>query len=308
MYHSDRLTPEDLDLAEQYFERALEIDPDYALAHKGIAFLWSARQQFALVSPAEAQPNVRAAAQRALEADSTIADVHFTLALMRTWMDWDWAGGEEAFRRALELNANYAEARAYYSHLLVFLGRSEEAVEQADLAVALDPLNSLIGALSSGILLHIGRYEEAAAGFEQALRADPTQRVALDGIVPALGMLGRYDEFMAIQISRSRDQGDEELAQVLEQGYAVGGFERAMALKAEFLVARSEVEFVEPYSVAESFALSGDSERALDWLERGLDMHHPAMPYLVEGTWPEAVRNHPRLQEIRRRMGLPERD
>ncbi len=308
MYHWDRLTPQSLDLAERYFEQALEIDPDYALAHKGMAVLWGARQQFGLIPPAEAGPKHRAAAQRALEADSTIAEVQFILAVMRTWTDWDWAGAEEAFRRALELNPNYAEARAFYSHLLVFLDRPDEAMKQADLAVAMDPLNSLIGALSCVTLGHVSRYDEAVARCEEILRADPTQPVAHNGLNHALLSSGRYDEHLAAKIASSRSRGDEEFAQVLEQGYEEGGFERAMALAAETLVARSEVGFLLPTRVARAFAFAGDSERALDWLERGVEVHDPEMPYAVGGRWPQAVQNHPRFREIRRRMGLPQRD
>ena len=308
MYHWYRLTPQDLEAAEQYFERALQIDPDYALAHKGIAALWGARQQFGLVSPAEAGPKVRAAVQRALEADSTIAEVQFILAAMRTWTDWDWEGAEKAFRRALELNPNYAEARAYYSRLLVFLDRPEEAMEQADLAVARDPLNSLIGALSCVTLGHVGRYDESLARCEEVLRADPTQPVAHGGLRRALRNLRRYDEYMAHQTALFRSRGDEAYARVLEQGYEEGGFERAMALAAETLVARSEVAFVPPVSVARAFAEAGEVERALDWLERGLEMGTPSMPYAAAGKWPEEVQTHPRFRELRRRMGLPERD
>lgn len=307
MSHWYRLTPQDLELAEQYFERALEIEPEYALAHKGIAFLWSGRQQFGLVSPAEAGPRVRAAVQRALEADSTIAEVQFVLGGLRTWTDWDWAGAEEAFRRAIELNPNYAEARAFYSHLLVFLARPEEAMEQADLAVAIDPLNSLIGALNCVTLVHLGRYDEAVAKCEEVLRADPTQPVALNGLNGALGGSGRYEEQLAAMITRVRSRGDEEEARSLEQGYAEGGFERAMALRAELLVARSEIEFIQPTLIAGLLAGAGDLESAFDWLERGVEARDPEMPYSVGLTWPEEMRNHPRFREIRRRMGLPER-
>ena len=308
MSHWYRLTPQDLESAQRYFERALEIDPDYALAHKGMAAVWSGRQQFGLTPPAEAGPKVRAAALRALEADSTIAEVQFILALMRTWTDWDWAGADEAFSRAIELNPNYAEARAFYSHLLVFLARSEEAMEQADLAVAMDPLNSLIGALSCITLDHVGRYDEALARCEEVLRADPTQPVAHEGLAVALRELGRFDEFMAHAIARSRSQGDEEFAQVLEQGYREGGFARASALAAEMLVARSEVEFVPPDWVADLFADAGESEKALDWLERGLELGTPSMPYAAVGGWPAEIQTHPRFLEIRERMGLPKRD
>ncbi len=308
MYHWYRLTAQDLDLAEQYFARALEIDPDYALAHKGIAHVWGGRQQFGLASPAEAGPLVRAAVQRALQADSTMAEVQFILALMRTWTDWDWEGAEQAFRRAIELNPNYAEARAYYSHLLMFLARPEEAKEQADLAVATDPLNSVIGALSCVALAHIGHLDEAIMRCEETLRVDPTQPVARDGLAMALYYLGRHDEYLALNIASYRSLGDEELALVLEQGYDEGGFERAMALSAEMLVARSGIEYVQPADIVYAFADAGEAERALDWLETAFQMRDPGMPYLAVRKWPEEVRTHPRFREVLRQMGLPERD
>jgi TolB-like protein/Tfp pilus assembly protein PilF len=308
MYHWYRLTLQDLELAEQYFTRALEIDPDYALAHKGMALLWGGRQQMGLTSPAEAGPKVRAAAQRALEADSTSAEVQFALAVMRTWTDWDWEGGEQAFRRALELNPNYAEARAYYAHLLAFLARPEEAVEQADLAVAMDPLSSLIGALGCVTLVRVGRSEEAVARCEEALRTDPTQPVAHRGLSSALLGSGRYDEALVRMIALRRSMGDEEVAQAFEQGNAEGGFERAMALAAETLVARSEGGFVPPTRIARLFGSAGEAESALDWLERAVEIRDPMMPYSAIDQWPEEIQTHPRFRELLRRMGLPGRD
>lgn len=172
----------------------------------------------------------------------------------------------------------------------------------------MDPLNSMIRALTCVTLVFVGRNEEAIARCDEALRADPTQPVALDGRSIALKNLGRRDEYLANEIVRSRSMGDEEYAQVLEQGYEEGGFERAMALAAELLVARSEVEYVPPDWVATSFADAGEAEKALDWLERALEMGTPSMPYAAAARWPEEVQTHPRFRELIRRMGLPGRD
>jgi len=308
MYHWYRLTPQDLGLAEQYFQRALEIDPGYALAHKGMADVWGGRQQFGMVSPAEAGPKARAAAERALEADSTIAEVHYIIAVLRTWTDWDWQGAEEAFLRALDINPSYAEARAFYSHLLLFLARGEEAIEQADLAFAADPLNSLIGALSCVTLSYVARYEDAMARCDEALRVDPTNPVALDGRNNALRSAGRLDEFLANEIVRARALGDEEWAQVLERGYEEGGYRRAVRDVAELLAARSEVTYVPPSWIGDMFAEAGETETALDWLERGEQLRDPNMPYMASGEWPEEIQTHPRFKELVRRMGLPPRE
>ncbi len=305
MYHWYRLTAEDLELAERYFERALEIDPGYALAHKGMARVWSARQQFGITPPTEAGPKVREAAEQALAADSTIAEVHFALAVLRTWTEWDWEGAEAAFRHAVELNPSYAEARAFYSHLLVFLARDDEAVEQADLAVAMDPLNSLIAALSCVALGFAGRYDEALARCDEAIRVDPTQPVAFDGRSNAFLFSGRLDEYVASEIARSRSLGDEEFAQTMERGYEEGGFTTAMARVAGLLVARSQVEFIPPSWIAGTFDLADDPEKALEWLERGEQLRDPTMPYMVASPWSEEVQSHPRFRDLLCRMRLP---
>jgi TolB-like protein/tRNA A-37 threonylcarbamoyl transferase component Bud32 len=306
MYHWYRLTPQDLELAERYFTRALEIDPDYALAYQGIAAVWGARMQMGIASPGEADPLQRRAAERALQLDSTLAEVHLSVANQRTWGEWDWQGGEAAFLRALELNPSYAEARAFYAHLLVFLGRREEASTQADLAIAADPLNSLISALSCVALSFIDRYQDATKLCDAALEADPTQPVALSGRGNVLYFSGRLEEYLQHKIASARLRRDEEYAETLEAGYRQNGIEGAFAGAAELLVARSESGFVPPAWIADAFADAGNDERALDWLERGEEMRDPGMPYSVTAARRTALWDHPRFQAIRRRMGLSE--
>ncbi|MCZ6756511.1 MAG: protein kinase [Gemmatimonadetes bacterium] len=306
MYHWYRLTPQDLVQAERYFTLALEIDPDYALAHQGISFVWGARQQMGLASPDEAGPKAGSAAQRALLLDSTLAEVHLSMANQLTGTEWDWQGADVAFRRALELNPSYAEARAFYSHLLVFLGRLDEASEQADLAVAADPLNSLISALSCVALSFVGRFEDAAELCDAALEADPTHPVALSGRGNVLRSSGRIEEYLQHEIASARMRQDEEYAETLEAGYRKNGIEGAFAGAAELMVARSEFGFVSPTWIADAFEDAGNDERALDWLERGEEMRDPGMPYRVTATRSPALWDHPRFQAIRRRMGLSE--
>jgi tetratricopeptide (TPR) repeat protein len=308
MYHWYRLTPQDLELAERYFERALEIDPGYALAYKGIADVWSGRQQFGIVSPDEAGPQIRSAADRALQTDSSIAEVYYTLGVQRTWTDWDWEGAEAAFRRALDLNPSSAEAQAFYSHLLVFLARNEEAIEQADLAVTADPLNPLIGALTCVTLSFVDRYDDAIARCDEALRVDPTNAVAFDGKRTALLLARRLDAFLATEIVRTRALGDEERAEALARGYAEGGYDRAVKDVAELLEARSQETYVPPTWIGEMFAEAGDTRAALDGLERGEQIRDPGMPYMVSGKWRVEIQTHPRFQGMVRRMGLPARE
>ena len=140
-FPAQKFTPQDFEIAMDYFQRALEKDPNYALAYAGIARVWTSRQQMGFVPPREAEPRAKAATAKALELDSTLAEVHHRLAVVRGWTDWDWQGADAEFRRALEINPNYAEARAVYSHLLMIMSRPEEAMGQIERALELDPHN-----------------------------------------------------------------------------------------------------------------------------------------------------------------------
>jgi len=126
--HWYRLTAQDLETALGDFELALQIDPNYALAHTGVALVWVGRNQMNLAPRSEAVPLAMAAAEKAVELDNTLAEAHYALALIRTWSEWDWEGAETAFQRAIELNPNFPDVRAYYSHFLAHMGRTDEAL------------------------------------------------------------------------------------------------------------------------------------------------------------------------------------
>jgi tetratricopeptide (TPR) repeat protein len=118
VFHWQKLTPSDLDTALCYFELTLEKDPEYAPAHVGVARAWAGRRQMGFVPANEATPREREAVLKALELDESLAEAHHALAIHKTWGEWDWPSAQRAFERAIELNSNYAEARAYYSHFL----------------------------------------------------------------------------------------------------------------------------------------------------------------------------------------------
>ena len=151
-YHWKKLTPEDLDTAESYFELALEKDPSYAPAYAGLAWVWAVRQQMGIAPPHEAGPKAKAAALQAVELDDSSAGAHEALATVRTWTDWDWAGAEPEWRRALELDPNAANAHAYFAHFLAITGRIDEAVPHSERALELDPFNALFHALYAVVL------------------------------------------------------------------------------------------------------------------------------------------------------------
>ena len=303
--HWYKLTPPDLDAALEYFESALEKDPNYALAHTGIALVWIGRNQMGLVPPSEAMPKAKASAQKALELDDTLAEVHYTSALIKTWMDWDWEGGETAFQRAIELNPNYALARVYYSNLLCCLERTDEALVQAEIALDLDPLNSLIQGIYGNTLALTRRYDDAIVHARNSLRTSPHDPVGHNILWEVLHSKGLYEESLSEAKAFFTGIGLAEIAEVMARGYEQDGYSGAMRIAAETIVAFSQETYISPWFISFVYSFAGEKEQALKWLGRAYEMKDPNMPYLITPGF-DILRDEPRFQDLLRRMNLPE--
>jgi len=168
-FHLAKMTQPDLENALQYYELALQKDPNFALAHAGISLIWGFRNIMGFSIPEEATTQATAAAQKALELDSNLAEVHYALAIIKTWGEWDWEEAEKAFLRAIELNPNYPDVRVYYSHLLFIKHRPDEAISQVDRALELDPFNALFQSLYGAELMFLHRYDETIEQCRNAL-------------------------------------------------------------------------------------------------------------------------------------------
>jgi adenylate cyclase len=295
-----KLTPNDLNTALQYFELAKEKDPDYALAYAGICYYWLGAQQMGIVSASEAGPKAVLAGEKALELDSTSAEVHYSLAIMRYEVLWDWEGSESEFKHSIELNPNNAEAYAYYSHLLNIVGRSKEAMEQIEIALKLDPRNPLIKGLYGMDLMFVHRYDEAIVAFQEALKGDPTAPPA-NNMAEVLHHAGREKE--AVQEYRKRYK-NPEILKAFNVGYVKAGYIGAMSHVADALVERSKITRVQTTGIAVHYALAGNKDKAIDWLEKAYQEHEPNLPYLFLPCY-DKVRDDPRFQDLCRRMNLP---
>jgi TolB-like protein/Tfp pilus assembly protein PilF/predicted Ser/Thr protein kinase len=306
-FHLWKLTPGDLDIAEKYFDLALEKDPAYAPAYAGRAWVWGSRGQFGLVSPEEAGPKAKSAALRAVELDENLAGAHEVLAGIRTWSDWDWEGAWESWRRAIELNPNVATARALYAHFLMIMGHGEEALEHSQRAVELDPFNPLFHGWYAFVLYMQRRYEEAIAAAREALRFQPDFPVATGVLWLAMheveGMEKESFEFAKSSARVCYD--DTRIDTALDEGYARGGYAEAMKRAAEALIARLPEVFCKPFDIASFYAVAGEKDKALEWLEKAFEGRDQELPYI--GCYPcyDALRPGPRFQELLRKMRLP---
>jgi serine/threonine-protein kinase len=305
-FHRYKLTQQDLEIALQYFELALEKDPDYALAYVGIAHVWGGRQQQGLVPYSEAAPRAKAALLKALELDDTLPEVHHILAGIRAWVDWDWEGAETAYLRAFQLNPNYPDPRAYYSHFLLIMRRPEEAMAQIERALELDPFNALFRAMYAMDLNFVRRYDDAIALLRETLRTAPNDWTALSTLRSAYHHKGMYEEALEIWKRSYAAKGDREAEDALALGYAEAGYSGALSRVAETLVARSRTTYVTSWQIGTLYTRAGKNDEALEWLEKAYEEHDGNMPYISVDPIFDDLRDNPRFQDLLRRLNLPQ--
>jgi len=307
MFHFYKLTPQDLEIAFGYFEFALEKDPNYALAYVGISLVWGGRQHQGLVSVSEAGPKAEAARLKALELDDTLEEVHYLLAVQRTWIEWDWEGAEKEFQQAIELNPNYPDPRAYYSWLLFYMERPEEAMAQIERALELDPFNVAFRSLYAWDLMYAHRYDDAVEHLRETLRTAPTDSMTLSALKSAYHLKGMYEEALEIWKTSFTVKGDREAEEALARGYAEAGYSGALSRVAETLIARSSTAFVTPWQIGTLYTRAGKNDEALEWLEKAYEAHDSNMPSISVDPIFDGLRDDPRFQDLLRRMNFPDK-
>jgi serine/threonine protein kinase/tetratricopeptide (TPR) repeat protein len=306
-FHWNKRTEADENLAITLFERAIAVDPAYALAYSGLADAYSVIGNQGFQSAQEAWPRAKAAATKALELDDQIGEAHTSLGYVKWMYDMDWSGAEVEFRRAVELNPGYATAHYWYSnYLLVFL-RFDEALSEIHRAVELDPLSTTI-AVGLGLTYnHARQYDEAIEALRNVAKLDPksgTMRFEM-----GIALLGKrkYPEAIASlqeAAARKTSSGTTALAML---GYAYGrAGEKERARKILRQITRdSGGRYFKPTACALVCVGLGDYDQAISWLqkacreERGVYLTH----LKVEPPW-DPLRSDPRFVDILKKMGL----
>jgi Tfp pilus assembly protein PilF len=299
-----KLTNEDFDIALNYFEKAIEIDPDYADAYLGIAQVWMWRVFNSFSTPEEASPMIKSNLTKAFKSDSTSAEAYSVLAEIQMTFDWNFKSAKKSIEKSISVNPNNANAHVVYAELLVVLGQPKEALVEYELALKLDPMNKVIKTNYGMVLYFAGRYNEAINVIQEVLKTDPGNVIALDGLPVALHAVGRYSEeleaWKADYITNFKGY-----ANVFDQGYANGGLNGALNLEADILVKKSKTKFILPSEIALLYACAGNKERTLDMLEWDYEVHDPTLPFGLRGPVLEFVHNEPRYQNIFLKINLP---
>ncbi len=303
--HSDKLTRADLETALQYFAVSLSKDPQYAAAYAGIALAWSKLQQMGFAAPREAQPRMREALERALTLDTTLATAHEGRAVLAVWSDWDWQTGEREFALAESLDPNNAEGQAAYAHFSYIMRRPAEGWRHIQRALELDPLNDQVRVFYAAILAQLRRHGAALTEFRRVQATTPNMPPVLIQIPNELYFLGRYDESLAAERAAWQLRSDTEMVRVLDEGATAGGYRMALHREADLLAARAQRSGVGAGRVHPAYLKAGETERAMEWLERAYEARDPLIPYITVAPMNDPLRSDPRFQALIRRLKLP---
>ncbi len=306
VYHLTRMTKADFDTAEQYFQRALAKDPASAMAYAGMAGVWGYRRQFSLVPAREAGLKARAALHKAIELDDKLPGALAARAGDLWLTDLNPLAAAHEYDRAIDLDPNEPWVRATYSHVLMILGRPDEAMPQIERALAMDPLNPGIRCFYAMDLLFARRYDDALAQANEVLRTQPGNLLALSAVMNAQHMKRQYAEVIAASAAGYEGLGRKEVAVALQKGYAESGYAGALRKAAEVELEKYENEGGVAFDAGSNYAMAGDKERAVDWLEKAFEDRDPAMTYIGCAPIFDPLRAEPRFQALLRRMNIPQ--
>ncbi len=307
-YYWDKRSPESLAKSKDFFQQAIDRDPNYAQAYVGLAEYYSVLPVYTPAKSADANPLAKAAAAKAVAIDDSLPEGHAVLAAADD-ANWEWSAAESEFHRALELNPNIARTHVLYGLHLEFLGKPNEAVANFQRAVSLDPTN--LNGLDNlaEVRLYTGEFEESVAQGKKNLELDPNFANAYIHLAQAYFFLGKYDLWLDSWDKWATLNNDEyAIAQgkAAREGYAKSGFRGALQRVVEAQEQQSKQIYFDPALLASDYALLGEKDKAFAKLELAYAEKSSFSSYIKVDPAYRSLRSDPRYADLLRRMNLPQ--
>ena len=304
-FYWNKRTREGLKKGIDYFERAIEKDSRYALAFTGLADCYNSLNRFGWISPDEAMPKAKAAAERALEIDGNLAEAHNTRAFVAENYEWDWQRAEREYKRAIALNPNYATAHQWYGQYLATIGRFDEGLEELKQAEQLDPLSLIINSDLGLPYFFARQYEQAIEQWRKTLELDPNFWLVHYALALVYEQKGMYEEAIA--------ESKKALNLFVDSPWVLGGLGHIYAVSGQRekahqvldeLKERSKQRYVSPFDVALIYAGLEENDEALVWLEKAYEERNQWLSWLKVEPRLDNLRSDPRFINLVRRVGL----
>ncbi len=312
LFLRNSLSADALRQAADFFDRAIALEPDFALAWAAKASVVGPQIYFGQIPHEEGVREMRRLVTGALDRDSTLGEAHAALGVLRLFYEWDWDGAERALRRAIQLNPSDHHAHHHLANYLHAMGRFDEAVDARERAVDLDPLNARTRYTFGSDLLRAGEYDSALAQYRRAQQLDPVHPLAL-GLGPSLPAgparvywrQGRHDqaveEYLKVALLRGASTSEQDAMRTAYAASGMPGFWRQW-LDMEH---REFGGAVDPMRTARLWAVIGDTAQALDWLDRAYRERNPGLIHLRSEAPFHDLLSHPRVARIVREMRFP---
>jgi len=302
-YWSQRTT-DALNKGIDFFEKAVALKPNYALAHAGLADCYNMLATYGAKPPADAFPKAKTEALKALEIDDAMAEAHTSLAYALFRGDWKWADSEREFKQALRLNSKSAQAHQWYATLLVALGRDDEAIAQTKLAQGLDSTTLIIRSQFGFVYFFQHRYDDSITEIQKVLELDPSFFAAHRYLGQAYAQKGRYDQAISEFQRAIASNGSPQMRAELAYAYGRAGKKDEAQKILTALQGPSADAYISPYGIALIYSGLGDKEETFNWLERGFQERADYLVFLKVDPRFDWLHADPRFASLLERIGL----
>ncbi|MGO9561333.1 MAG: winged helix-turn-helix domain-containing protein [Candidatus Korobacteraceae bacterium] len=306
-YFWNKRTVDGVKKSIDYFQRAIQADPNYALAYAGLAdsYAMAGSYGYSILPPQQAMPLAEAAAAKALAIDDSLAEVHASLGYIKFTYDWDWAGAEQEFKRAIALNPLYDTAHHWYSHELIALGRNNEAMAEARRALELSPSDTVMNEHLGWTYLMMRDYDNAIRNAQKAIELDPDFLLAHRVLGMAYQYKGQHDLAIAeFQRGIELTKGDPVAKAFLARSYAAAGKTAEATQILNELLQQAKTQYVPPAEIGETFAALGRKDEAFEWLNKACDERAAAVVYLKVAQVYDPLRSDARFEGLLKRVHL----
>jgi len=300
-------TPEGFTRAVEYFQKAIDLDPRYALAYSGLADSHVFFGFYEMVTPADAEKHARPNALRSVELDPSLGETNISLALLRSLFDWEFRASLECYERAIVADPNYAFSFHLQSAILVVLGDFEASFEAEKHAIELDPFTPVFNA-SLGWWYYLARQnEEAMAQCKRTLEIAPNHFFAywVQGLAYAV-QESYVDSVVSLQKALALNQFDQHIRADLGRVFGLMGEREAATSILKELDDLSKQQYISPVNLAKVYVGIGEKENGMSQLERAVEERSIKLPYLLLDPAVDSLRDDPRFASVRRRAGLPD--
>jgi TolB-like protein/DNA-binding winged helix-turn-helix (wHTH) protein/Flp pilus assembly protein TadD len=294
-----------LERAIVHLRQATQLDPNYALAYSGLADAYCSLAVIGDVAAADVFPKARAAAERALALDSSLAEAHTSLAYVKFSYDWDWTAAEAEFQLAIALNPNYATAHQWYGQFLRLMGRQEEAIVEGRKSLDLDPRSLIINVEAGLPYFYLHRYDEALEHYRKALEMEPNFALAHHDVGWVLEAEGNYPQAIEEFERAVRISDVAALWSALGHAYGMAGRRQDAMRALQRLEELSKAHYVAPNYVATVYLGLGEDDKAMDLFEKSYDERCWGMLWFKIGQNFAPLRGTPRFEKLLDKMNFP---